>query len=301
MKNTKYPAIILMLIALPGLFACSPDEPDNAKPPQNIELNTRLVALNVKLADLSEQLAQSKQQTRDANATILNQNQRIAQLEKKQETQSDLSTLSQQIDSPQAERQKVEQQLQDYLKKEENNLKLLADKEKQLQQSAAKLVDSQQKQATTQSQVNDFKQQLEETRALMQSLLSEQQQLDSRLENSEQALSLAQTKANDISLKYRNMLAENTRLESDDDQTRTQLSDLRQELESTQKEIARLTQSRGIYTVQADDNLSKIAAFFYRDGNQWTNIWKANQFLLDKPDLIYTGMVLVIPHTDQTF
>ncbi len=50
MKNTNYPAIILMLIALPGLFACSPDEPDNAKPPQNIELNTRLVALNVKLA-----------------------------------------------------------------------------------------------------------------------------------------------------------------------------------------------------------------------------------------------------------
>jgi len=301
MTNSKYPVIILMLMTLPGFFACSPDKPDNTNPPPNIELNTRLIELNIRLADLSEQLVQSKQQTRDANETILNLNQRIKQLEKKEQIQPDLSGLQQQIDLAQNEQKMVEQQLQDYLEKEKNNLKLLADKEKQLQQSATRLVESQQEKDTVQSEMNNFRQQLEETRALMQSLLGEQQQLDDKLENSEQALLLARTKANDINLKYRNMLTEKNRLESVDDQTRKQLGDLRQNLEATQKKIARLTQSRGIYTVQSDDNLSKIAAFFYRDGTQWTNIWKANQFLLDKPDLIYTGMVLVIPHTDQTF
>ena len=51
----------------------------------------------------------------------------------------------------------------------------------------------------------------------------------------------------------------------------------------------------GIYTVQSADSLSSIAAYFYRIGNRWSDIQRENDFLAEKPDLIYAGQVLIIP------
>ena len=59
--------------------------------------------------------------------------------------------------------------------------------------------------------------------------------------------------------------------------------------------MARLTGARGIYTVQDGDSLSTIAAFFYRNGQRWPDIVKANSFLISHPDLIYPKQVLIIP------
>jgi len=47
--------------------------------------------------------------------------------------------------------------------------------------------------------------------------------------------------------------------------------------------------------VQPGDTLSSIAAFFYHDGSRWNDIFSANTFLVSSPDLIYQGMVLIIP------
>jgi len=49
------------------------------------------------------------------------------------------------------------------------------------------------------------------------------------------------------------------------------------------------------YTVQAGDNLSKIAAQFYGNGGKYMKIFEANQPLLEDPDKIYPGQQLRIP------
>lgn len=48
------------------------------------------------------------------------------------------------------------------------------------------------------------------------------------------------------------------------------------------------------YTVVRGDNLSSIAQRFYGDGNQWTQIAKANN--LAKPSVIHAGNVFIIPN-----
>lgn len=66
-------------------------------------------------------------------------------------------------------------------------------------------------------------------------------------------------------------------------------------LVEAQGDVARLANARGVYTVQPADSLSSIARFFYRDGNRWPAILAANDHLIEDPDLIFTGMVLVVP------
>jgi nucleoid-associated protein YgaU len=50
-----------------------------------------------------------------------------------------------------------------------------------------------------------------------------------------------------------------------------------------------------LYTVQAGDNLSKIAKAHYGDGNKYQEIFAANRPLLENPDKIYPGQVIRIP------
>jgi len=49
------------------------------------------------------------------------------------------------------------------------------------------------------------------------------------------------------------------------------------------------------YTVQAGDNLSKIAKQFYGDANQYMKIFNANTDQLKDPNMIKPGQVLKIP------
>jgi nucleoid-associated protein YgaU len=77
--------------------------------------------------------------------------------------------------------------------------------------------------------------------------------------------------------------------------TLDRLAAARSALEKAQAEIARIEGARGIYTVQGGDSLSLIAAFFYHNGNRWPQIFESNAFLVSNPDLIFPGMVLVIP------
>ena len=49
------------------------------------------------------------------------------------------------------------------------------------------------------------------------------------------------------------------------------------------------------YTVQAGDNLTKIARQVYGDGNKWKAIFDANRDKIKNPDLIHPGEVLTLP------
>jgi nucleoid-associated protein YgaU len=51
------------------------------------------------------------------------------------------------------------------------------------------------------------------------------------------------------------------------------------------------------YTVQAGDNLTKIARQVYGDGNKWKAIYEANRDKIKNPDLIHPGEVLTLPPT----
>ena len=106
----------------------------------------------------------------------------------------------------------------------------------------------------------------------------------------------ARSKAADLTQEYDLLLRQSANVSRLNESQRQQLESARLAIEVAQSGVARLTNARGIYTVQEGDSLSKIAVFFYRNGHLWTRIVKANHHLIgDDPDLIFAKMVLIIP------
>lgn len=110
-----------------------------------------------------------------------------------------------------------------------------------------------------------------------------------------QTLEEAKARAAELNKSYEALLKEMAQLTEIDAARRAELERIKQKLETAQAEVARLTGARGVYTVQAGDSLSKIAAFFYHNGYRWPDIFRANSFLITDPDLIYPRMVLIVP------
>lgn len=109
-------------------------------------------------------------------------------------------------------------------------------------------------------------------------------------------LGRAQSKAADLTTQYERVLTDKEALNHLSEARLQEIERIRVALENAQSEVARLTNARGIYTVKESDSLSIIAAFFYANGNYWPRIMEANSFLIgDDPDLIFEGMVLIIP------
>lgn len=140
-----------------------------------------------------------------------------------------------------------------------------------------------------------LKQRLAQLEGHTETLTEERENLNKRLTQTANELGGAQDRSAELSSAYEVLLQEKSSLAANDEAKRTELEHAKQSLEDAQTEVARLTGARGIYTVQDIDSLSTIAAFFYRDGNQWPKILQANSFLTTNPDLIYSGMVLIIP------
>lgn len=126
-------------------------------------------------------------------------------------------------------------------------------------------------------------------------LMEQQQFLDERLTQTTSELDQAKAHAAELSSDYEALLQERSELASTDKSMEAKLKAAKQSLEAAQTEVARLAGARGIYTVQEVDSLSSIAAFFYRDGALWPKILQANSFLVTNADLIFPGMVLIIP------
>ena len=109
-------------------------------------------------------------------------------------------------------------------------------------------------------------------------------------------LGRAQSKAVELTARYGKLLTEKATLDYLNEARLAELERIRLALEDAQSDVARFTNARGIYTVKEGDSLSIVAAFFYANGNDWPCIVAANRFLIgDNPDLIFEGMVLIIP------
>ena len=119
--------------------------------------------------------------------------------------------------------------------------------------------------------------------------------LSRELRATEQTLDEAKTRSAKLNKAYEILLKDKSQLAAADAASQAELEKTRKAFEEAQAEIARLTGARGIYTVQNADSLSTIAAFFYRNGNRWPDIYQANAFLIDGPDLIYPRQVLIVP------
>lgn len=124
---------------------------------------------------------------------------------------------------------------------------------------------------------------------------AEREALARKLGASGRTLEEAQARAAELNKSYEALLTEKTTLAERVAARRTELETTKKALEEAQAEVARLMGARGIYTVQDGDSLSTIAAFFYRNGLRWPDIFKANSFLISHPDLIYPRQVLIIP------
>lgn len=124
---------------------------------------------------------------------------------------------------------------------------------------------------------------------------AEREALARKLGAAGQTLEQAQARAAELNKSYEALLTEKTTLADRAAARRAELESTKKALEAAQSEVARLMGARGIYTVQDGDSLSMIAAFFYRNGLRWPDIFKANSFLISHPDLIYPKQVLIIP------
>jgi nucleoid-associated protein YgaU len=119
--------------------------------------------------------------------------------------------------------------------------------------------------------------------------------LTHELGTTKEVLEAARARAAELNKTYEKLLKDHSKLSATDAARQEELVRMRTAFEEAQNEVARLTGARGIYTVQSADSLSSIAAYFYRNGNHWPDIHKANDFLAKDPDLVYAGQVLIIP------
>lgn len=78
-------------------------------------------------------------------------------------------------------------------------------------------------------------------------------------------------------------------------QAREALSQTQENLRYQQRLIAALSGARGIHEVQKSETLSEIAMTHYQAISHWRAIYQANDYLLDNPDRLLPGMVLVMP------
>ncbi|MBL7004869.1 MAG: LysM peptidoglycan-binding domain-containing protein [Gammaproteobacteria bacterium] len=153
----------------------------------------------------------------------------------------------------------------------------------------------QQEKKELEKSLSEQQQSNEKLLAQLASIQAEEEKLSNTLKKTTTNLTKARSKASRLNNSYDRMLREHTQLLSSDSKKAKAINSMRVELEQAQQDVARLSGARGIYTIQQGDILSTIAHFFYHDATRWPDIFKANSFILDDPDLIYRGMVLIIP------
>ncbi len=59
--------------------------------------------------------------------------------------------------------------------------------------------------------------------------------------------------------------------------------------------IASATGAGGLYQLQLEDTLTKVARRFYGDGNRWFAVYQANNHVLENPDEVIPGLMLILP------
>jgi chromosome segregation ATPase len=93
------------------------------------------------------------------------------------------------------------------------------------------------------------------------------------------------------------LLSERDLMQNNFEQYRTIIAQLESEVAELYSKLARLEEDKvqQYYEVKKGDCLWNIAKSSYNDGIAWTKIFKANQELIENPDLIYPYQQIIIP------
>lgn len=92
----------------------------------------------------------------------------------------------------------------------------------------------------------------------------------------------------------RNARRELARAGGSDAALETEVEELEAELARDQRLLAR-AQEGMLYRVRRGESLAGIAARFYGDANRWQRIHEANAHVLEDPDRVRAGMLLLLP------
>jgi parvulin-like peptidyl-prolyl isomerase/nucleoid-associated protein YgaU len=109
-----------------------------------------------------------------------------------------------------------------------------------------------------------------------------------------ETLEAAETLAFELTAQLRD-LANRTDLSAEQ---QAELEALQNRLSDVQQQVASLTGASSTYTVQPGDTLSTIASSYYGTSANWEAILEANSYLIDDPDLIFPGFVLLMPELE---
>lgn len=264
--------------------------------------------------ELSAQLETFEQEKSD----IVNQNKNLQEMITTLEgrLQSSVPTkeadaMRTQLEDQRARAVTIEQEREQIASERQGLKEIVATLEERLQSSVAKselqtmhaklqelqvvLADTEQRNDRVMSDNESLLVRIQKLERGLESSTVEQGSLRERLTTTSGALDEAKNRATELNQSYATLLEEKAGLESMSATSQAELDETRQSLEQAQSEVARLSGGRGIYTVQRGDYLSTISAFFYRDASRWRDVHATNSFLITDPDLIYPGMVLVIP------
>lgn len=77
-----------------------------------------------------------------------------------------------------------------------------------------------------------------------------------------------------------------------------ELETLQSRLNEVQEQVVTLRGASGTYTVESGDTLSSISSSYYGTSDNWEEILEANSYLIDDPDLIFPGFVLLMPELE---
>jgi len=247
------------------------------------EKTSQFKSMQSQIADANTQQEMLKQQIQEYKS-----NNQLEQQNKAAESSANIEQLKQQLTESQSSNNELKQSLEQ-IKTE------LTNQSAQLDETFKKYSELELKLSNTLAQLKealDKQKQLEtELATSNQNLIQTQEKLVATQQN----LSKAEKEIVRVNQNYEDVLAQNSILENQNNSSKFELTKLNQTLDNTQSKYNHLKNSRGLYTVQANDSLSSIASYFYRNGNLWVKIWEANQTLLKKPDLIYKGLVITIP------
>jgi len=134
------------------------------------------------------------------------------------------------------------------------------------------------------AQASELKAQLLETRARL-----------APEEGGDADLGTVRARAADLGSAYKVVYAESSGARPVEATAEPALERVSRDLFDEQSLLARLVDASSVYTVRPLDSLSLIAQRVYGRYERWPDIYRANDHLIEDPDRLLPGMVLVIP------
>ena len=137
--------------------------------------------------------------------------------------------------------------------------------------------------------------QLKQEKAALESSLSDARAQLTPEEGGDADLKAVRARIAALTNAYHTVYAQKSAHTQADPSVLAELNRVSGDLFAEQSPLARLVEARGLYTVRPQDSLTGIARRVYGAGDRWQDIFQTNQHLLQDPDRLVPGLVLVIP------